>query len=482
MKAALVDAKSLQTVCTAQYPDHEMEIIAEQPGWAEQHPDLWWENLVQVTKRLMQASEIDSKEINGIGLSYQMHGLVLLDKGHALLRPAIIWCDSRAVEIGEKAFADLGEKFCLSNLLNSPGNFTASKLKWVKDHEPNLYARIEKVMLPGDYINFRLTGELNTTISGLSEGIFWDFNKEGLSNELMEYFDFDKGLIPELKETFEVHGLLSADSASQLGLSAGTLVGYRAGDQPNNAMALGALNPGEVAATGGTSGVVFGVVDRPVYDSESRVNAFAHVNHQKAKPSLGVLLCINGAGIQYSWMRKMLSNAELSYKEIEELASKAPIGSDGLRILPFGNGAERMLGNLNLGSRVINLQLNRHSKAHMFRSTLEGIAYAFVYGIEVMKDMGLKINVLKVGNDNLFQSAVFSNTIAAVLNCKIELIETSGAIGAAKGAGVGIGLIKNIEVAVRELSIIKTYRPEGDAEKYKAGYALWKSDLMSLLN
>jgi xylulokinase len=481
IKVALVESESKSVVALAQYPDTEMEIISHHPGWAEQSPDIWWDNLCQATRKLLQSTNVDPHDIGGIGIAYQMHGLVLVDKNQQLLRPSIIWCDSRAVEIGNQAFNDLGADQCLSHLLNSPGNFTASKFKWVKDHEPELFERAHEVLLPGDYIAMRLTGEISTTVSGLSEGMFWDFKNNQVAEFLLEYYGIDSLTIPEIVPTFSNQGSLQDHVAGLLGLKPGIPVGYRAGDQPNNAMSLNVLKPGEVAATGGTSGVVFGVVDRPVYDPEMRVNGFAHVNHQIDHPSVGILLCINGAGIQYSWMKKHLAAEKTTYQDMERMASEVPINSEGLRVIPFGNGAERMLGNRNVGSHLINLQLNRHGASHIYRATLEGIAFGFAYGIEVLKEMGLSVAVMKVGNDNLFQSPIFSTSVASLVNCEIQVMETTGAVGAAKAAGIAAGAYSSIEEALGETRVIETFEPDAQQDLHEQGYAHWKADLERLM-
>lgn len=482
VKAALVDAQTLQTVGNVHYPEQEMDIIAHQTGWAEQDPGLWWENLIAATDQLFHRYSVDRQSVVSIGISYQMHGLVLIDKDQHVLRPSIIWCDSRAVGIGDKAFEHLGEEFCLSHLLNSPGNFTASRLKWVQDNEPGLYEQVDKVLLPGDYINMKLTGEVNTTVSALSEGIFWDFKKNKVSADLMAYFGFSDSIIPEIVDTCGIQGHLTSTAARVLGLKKGIPIGYRAGDQPNNALSLSVLNPGEVAATGGTSGVVYGVVDKPVYDKQSRVNGFAHVNHTHHDPRIGMLLCINGAGIQYGWMKQMLAREHTSYYDIEGMLSSVPVNSDGLCVLPFGNGAERMLGNLDIGSRILNLNFNRHSKAHMYRAALEGIAYSFVYGMEIMKAMGMNVETIRVGNDNLFQSEVFSTTIATILGCQIEMLETTGAIGAAKASAAGTGLAKDLTEVLGQPKLVRTYTAQAERTPYETGYHLWRAELMKLLN
>lgn len=482
IKAGLVKVDSGQKVGVVNYPDREMAIIALQTGWAEQHPETWWENLQTATQKLFSSCQVDPKEVQSIGVSYQMHGLVLVDKNQHVLRPSIIWCDSRAVGIGEKAFEELGADFCLQHLLNSPGNFTASKLKWVKDNEPELYDQIDKLMLPGDYIHMKLTGEANTTITGLSEAILWDYLENRVPSKLLDYFGFDKSLIPDLVPSIGEQGYLSKNTARLLGLKTGIPVAYRAGDQPNNALSLNVLKPGEVAATGGTSGVVFGVVDEPIFDPKSRVNAFAHVNHQSSDPRIGVLLCVNGAGIQYSWMKQMLASDGTSYNDMERMLSSVRINSDGLKILPFGNGAERMLENKDIGSRILGLNFNRHSKAHMYRASLEGIAYSFIYGLEIMREMGMDIKTIRVGNDNLFQSETFSTTIATLLDCQIEMMESTGAIGAAKAAAVGAGVAGSLEEVMSNQQIIRRYEPDSQISIYRAGYNLWKSELMKLIN
>jgi len=459
VKAALIDQHTGKEIARSSYPDTEMSIHAPQAGWAEQDPNIWWEALSKVTKNLLQENAIKSSEIKSIGISYQMHGLVLIDKDLKVLRPSIIWCDSRSVEIGDRAFDELGESYCFNHCLNSPGNFTASKLAWVKTNEPALYEKIYKVLLPGDFIAMKLTGEINTTISGLSEGIFWDF-----------------------VETFSVQGKVHASASEKIGLEEGTPVTYRAGDQPNNAMSLGVLSPGEIAATGGTSGVVYGIADSILSDKEMRVNAFAHVNHRKDQHRIGQLLCINGAGIQYAWIKKEMSMANESYESMEQQLSEIPIGSEGLQILPFGNGAERMLRNLQTGAQFSNVQFNIHRKEHFYRAALEGIAFSFVYGIKGMKDLGISPSLMRVGNDNLFQSKTFSQTICNLLDCTINMLHTTGAVGAAQASRVATGNFEKIEEAINTSDVTKVYTPDSDNDLYHLAYANWESTLNNVIN
>ncbi|MEM1218065.1 MAG: FGGY family carbohydrate kinase [Bacteroidota bacterium] len=481
IKAALVDANSGKAVQVVQFPDIEMDIISRQVGWAEQHPEVWWKNLCQATKILLHETQISPKEIKSIGISYQMHGLVLIDKEQHVLRPSIIWCDSRAVEIGQKAFTDLGPEQCLTHLLNSPGNFTASKLKWVKENEPAIYNRIYKILLPGDFIAMKLTGEASTTVSGLSEGVFWDFKENQVAHFLLDYYEISEDLLLPSKDTFSIQGTVTKLAAKSTGLAEGTPVSYRAGDQPNNALSLGVINPHEVAATGGTSGVVYGVVDQLLYDKQSRINGFAHVNHTSENTRLGLLLCINGAGIQYAWLKKQIAQPNISYHDMERMVSTIPVGAEGLRVIPFGNGAERMISNKNTGAQVNNLQFNRHSRAHFFRAALEGVAFSFIYGFQVLKDLGLHPSVIKVGNDNLFQSKVFSSTISNLLDCSIEVVKTTGAEGAAKASGIGTGIYKNLEEAIQNNEIEKRYQPDDGKDQYAHAYQAWVHDLQKLI-
>ncbi|MCC6461388.1 MAG: carbohydrate kinase [Saprospiraceae bacterium] len=473
IKAALVNARTGATLGTAQAPETEMDILALQPDWAEQAPETWWANTVAAVHQLLRQTGADPADIAAIGISYQMHGLVTLDADGQVLRPAIIWCDSRAVATGEAAAEALGKDFCRQHYLNTPGNFTASKLKWVRDHEPELFARIRYILLPGDYLAYRLSGEALTTVSGLSEGILWDFQEHRIAGELLVHYGIPEALIPPLAPTFGPQGRLSALAAAQLGLKPGVPLCYRAGDQPNNALALNVLQPGEVAATGGTSGVVYGVVDQLVSDPQNRVNSFAHVNHSPADPRIGVLLCINGSGILYRWLRQQMARDGATYAELERLAATAPLGADELSILPFGNGAERMLGNRHLGAHILNLNFNRHQRAHLYRAGLEGVAFSFVYGMKILQDMGLDLSVMRAGNDNLFQSALFSTAIAELLDCRIEMWRTTGAVGAALAAGAGMGLWSDVREGLGTQQLVQCYEPQGQREQQQEAYARW---------
>ena len=478
VKASLVEAESGRCVASAFYPKTEAPIIALQHGWAEQEPDSWWQYLKEATADIMSAAQAKGDEVAAIGISYQMHGLVCVDRqGHAL-RPAIIWCDSRAVSYGERALAGIGEERCLGHLLNSPGNFTASKLAWVKEYEPELYAQIDKVMLPGDYIAMRLTGEARTTASGLSEGICWDFVENTLSTDVMNHYGFDASMIPALCPTFGMQGEVTATAATELGLAKGIPVTYRAGDQPNNALSLGVLEPGEIASTAGTSGVVYGVLGNVAYDPKSRVNTFAHVNHTSEQTRLGVLLCINGTGILNSWLRRNILPSAISYDEMNDIASSVPIGAEGLSILPFGNGAERVLENHSPGCSLHGLNFNMHHRAHILRAAQEGIAFAFKYGIEAMEQMGMEMKRIHAGCANMFLSPLFRQTLANVTGSTINLYDTDGSIGAARGAGIGAGVYKSHREAFATLQQLNTIEPQvANVETTMEAYKRWKENI-----
>ncbi len=480
IKTCLVEAATGQAVSSAQSPDEEMPITALHPGWAEQDPEIWWSHTVNSTKNCLLKGGIAGEDVLGIGISYQMHGLVCVDKHQKVLRPSIIWCDSRAVEIGNDAFRQLGERYCHQHLLNSPGNFTASKLKWVKDHEPAIFDRIHKVMLPGDFIAMRLTGDIVTTASGLSEGMLWDFQKALPADQLLNLYGFDSSILADVVPTFSIQGKLQKSIASMLGLKEGTPISYRAGDQPNNAFSLNVLNPGETAATAGTSGVIYSVTDQHAVDLKSRVNTFMHVNNNpEGKPGRqirnGVLLCINGTGILNSWLRKnMKGNTPLDYETMNKISEEAPIGSDGLVVLPFGNGAERILENRNINSSVHGLNFNRHNQSHVFRAAQEGIVFALKYGFDILQEMGLKSQVIRAGNANMFLSPLFCEAFVNTIGAGLELYDTDGAKGGALGAGVGCGVYSSFEEAFTGLKRIRLEEPNAiKVEQYSLAYYSW---------
>ena len=492
VKASLVNADSGKCVSSAFFPEKETPIQALKAGWAEQEPDSWWQYAKQGLQKIMAEAQVKGDDIAAIGISYQMHGLVCVDKDLKPLRPAIIWCDSRAVPYGERAFRDLGADRCLSHLLNSPGNFTAAKLAWVKENEPDIFDKIYKIMLPGDYIAMRLSGVANTTVSGLSEGMFWDFKANQVAQFLLDYYGIPASFIPDIVPTFSEQSVVSEAAAAELGLKAGTPITYRGGDQPNNALSLNVFEPGEIAATAGTSGVVYGVLGEVNYDPKSRVNTFAHVNHQlstlkpqtsnlKPQTRLGVLLCINGTGILNAWMHRNVT-FDMGYAEMNDLAAQAPIGSDGVCIMPFGNGAERVLQNKELGCSIHGLNFNKHNRSHLVRAAQEGIVFSFCYGMEIMQQMGMDIRKIHAGKANMFLSPLFRNTLAGVSGATIELYETDGSVGAAKGAGMGAGIYSDHNDAFATLEKLQVIEPvEADRAAYAEAYARWKETLEQVL-
>ncbi|BCS84231.1 carbohydrate kinase [Prevotella herbatica] len=482
VKASLVDVETGEISATAFYPEKEAPIIAVKAGWAEQDPQMWWDNAKLSLKKIMSETNAKGEDILAIGISYQMHGLVCVDKNKEVLRPSIIWCDSRAVPYGERAFKELGAEKCLGHLLNSPGNFTAAKLAWVKDNEPELFAKIDKIMLPGDYIAMKLCGDICTTISGLSEGMMWDFKAKKPAKFLLDYYGFDESMLADIVPTFSVQGEVSLEAAKELGLKEGTPISYRAGDQPNNAVSLNVFNPGEIASTAGTSGVVYGVLGDVNYDPKSRVNTFAHANYTTELDRLGVLLCINGTGILNAWVKRNIT-PNIGYNEMNDLALTAPIGSDGVKIIPFGNGAERVLENKEIGCSVHGLSFNKHNQSHIVRAAQEGIVFSFCYGMEVMQHMGMNINKIHAGKANMFLSPMFRDTLAGVSGATIELYDTDGSVGAAKGAGMGAGIYKdNVEAfsTLKKLAVIEPDETKRDA--YLNAYAEWKEELVASIN
>ena len=479
VKATLLEGESGISRAAAFSPDQEMPIQSPQPGWAEQDPDLWWEELVHATQKLHQQVAFGSGDILAIGISYQMHGLVCVDRKGQVLRPAIIWCDSRAVQLGNQAGEALGKSFCQHHYLNAPGNFTASKLAWVKENEPAIFDRTEKILLPGDYIAMKMTGEMATTISGLSEGIFWDFQQRSLATELMHYYGIGDQKLAKVLNSFSIQGQLVKSAADILGISQGVPVTYRAGDQPNNAWSVQVLNPGEVAAAAGTSGVIYGILDSPRFDDRSRVNAFVHVNDTPEDPRIGMLMCINGCGILYSWLRKVTGG--LSYEAMNGLAAKVGPGSGGLVCIPFGNGAERILDNQEPGGGMVGLDLNRHGQAHLLRAAQEGIGFAFRHGLQIMKSTGMQASIIRAGHANMFLSPVFREIFVQVTGAALELYETDGATGAARAAGLGVGFYKNSKESFRGMRKLAVLEPDPRlADQYETAFQRWETVLLHM--
>ncbi len=481
VKVSLLDIETGECVASSTNPQSEMRIDAPRTGWAEQDPETWWYYACEGIRRI--AADHPMHEVVSIGITYQMHGLTLLDRSGKPLRKAIIWCDSRAVGIGAEALEAIGRDYCLTHTLNSPGNFTASKLAWVKRNEPEIFEKIDRFMLPGDYIAYRLSGERSTTISGLSEQILWDFKEERRADFIADYYGIPHAIIPEAGVSIGIQARTDKATEQALGIPADTPISYRAGDQPNNAFSLNVLEAGEIAATGGTSGVVYGVVDTPKADPLSRVNTFVHVNHRPEAPHYGILLCINGTGIMNSWIRRNIVQQTADYARMNDLAASIPAGSEGLLVLPFGNGAERVLENRTTGAAIVGIDLNRHTTAHILRAAQEGIAYSFRYGIDIMRGMGLKPDVIRAGKANLFLSPLFRRTLATLTGARIELFNTDGALGAARGAALGAGFYRSREEAFASLRRLEIVEPvEADREALEAGYAAWCREVDSKLN
>ena len=481
IKASLVDVDTGMAVASAVSPRTEMEITAVRKGWAEQSPEMWWEHIVKATSEIRSETGSKADEIEAIGIAYQMHGLVAVDSVMRVVRPAIIWCDSRAVSIGRRAFEEIGKEKCLRRLLNSPGNFTASKVKWVMENEPEIYEKIHRIMLPGDYIAMRMTGEIRTSVQGLSEAVLWDFERREKAGFLMDYYGISSELIPDTVPAFSVQGELTGNAVKELGLKKGIKVCYRGGDQPNNALSLNVLSPGEIAATAGTSGVVYGVTDSLDYDKDSRVNTFVHVNHSPEAPRYGVLLCVNGAGILNSWLKETISGPEnqlVDYHKMNSMASDIPAGSEGLLVIPYGNGAERTLGDSEPGASIHGLCFNTHGQAHLCRAVQEGIAFALNYGLEIMREAGTEVKIIRAGHANMFLSPVFAKALSTVSGADIELYDTDGARGAATGAGIGSGIYRDAGDAFRKFVPLVTVQPDMDTrENYLEAYGRWRHAL-----
>lgn len=481
VKLTIWDADSNSSLVTVRYPEEEAPILSLQEGWAEQSPEDWWNYLLQALRKAHASGLYTPDDIKAIGISYQMHGLVLLNKEGECLRNSIIWCDSRAVSVGEQTQAALGSAYCAQHLLNLPGNFTASKLAWVQKHEPELFRQIHDVMLPGDYISYRMTGMATTTPAALSEGIFWDFTADQLAEKLFQYHHWNPAWIPNIRPVFGSHGELNQTAAAALQLRAGIPVTYKAGDQMNNAWSLGVLRSGEVAASAGTSGVIYAVTDQIKTDPHARINAFAHVNHSSANINLGLLMCINGAGILNKWVRR-LAGGNFSYDEMNRLASSVAPGADGLCFFPFGNGVERMLENKLIQAHLLHIDLNRHNQAHLFRAAQEGIAFAFRYGLDILHEMQVVPKSIRAGRANLFLSDVFTEAFVQLSQTPLELYNTDGSVGAARGAARGIGYFSSDEAVFERDIPLKQMEPDHRTGRWNELYQYWKHELLKQIN
>lgn len=481
IKLSVLDAEKGISLASVKAPEFEMEIAAPKFGWAEQNPEDWWKNVKKGLSILKNKKGIDLKKIKGIGIAYQMHGLVLTDKDLNPVRPSIIWCDSRAVEIGDEAYKAIGAEISQNQILGSPGNFTASKLKWVKENEPETFKKAAIMMLPGDYIAAKLSGIPQISTSGLSEAALWDFSKGKLATEVLDKMGLSEDFIPEIVPSFGDQATVSAEIANELGLDPNTKINYRAGDQPNNAFSLNALKPGDIATTAGTSAVMYAVSSENTFDPQSRVNTFLHVNNTENSKHNGVLLCINGSGILYQWLRKIISVGRdelIPYEKLNEEAAKVTPGSKGLRFYPFGNGVERIFSNKEVNSGIENLNYNIHQPAHLIRSACEGIVFAMNYGFEVMQSIGVEGKVVRAGKDNLFLSPVFREIFVNTTQTTLELYNTSSAVGAARGAAVGHGFYKEFDEAFSSLKCLERIEPKEElSTQYQEIYQEWKKNI-----
>ncbi len=476
VKVSLLDESGGQVLARTTVPElGEMGMTRPKPGWAEQSPELWWDLTCQGIRQVMEGR--DASNLRGIGIAYQMHGLVCMGANDEVLRPAILWCDSRAVEIGERYFGEIGRDKCLAHLHQSPGNFTVSKLAWVRENEPDVYAKIDKVGLPGDYLAYRLSGEWQTTDGGLSEAAAWDFSKGEMANFLMGGMGLKASLWPNRVPILGLQCEVSRAAAAELGIPAGVPISYRAGDQPNNAFALGANAPGDVAASGGTSGVLYGVSEAPLADAQQRVNPFLHVTHRQDQPRIGVLMCLNGAGSQMAWLRRITG---VDYDQLNEQASSVSPGADGLTCLPFGMGAERILGNRTVGMQWRGGDFGKHGVGELSRACFEGIALAFRYGAEAMAAAGVEIRSVRAASSGLFLSPVFAQALADLLQAPIDCIAANGADGAARAAALGAGHYGSVTEASAVLKVKRSYVPQSNTE-YAEVYDRWRDLLLSNL-
>jgi xylulokinase len=483
VKGVLWDEERGEVAAHVTVPDREMPIRAEKADWAEQDPEMWWEAVKAATQRLIDMVPGAGGRVRGIGVSYQMHGLVLLDRDGKVLRPSIIWCDSRATGMGKELEKAVGEEAVRRQLLNSPGNFTVSKLAWVIRNEPETASRIRWVMLPGDWIAYQLTGMVSTTVCGLSEGMLWNFKDHVPHVKALEAAGADPEWIPPVAPNPGDQGVVGSAVGAEMGFAPGARVLFRGGDQPMNAYGLGVDGPGMWAASAGTSGVLYRV--DPVREAEptGMANRFAHIGHSAENPAIGTLLCLNGAGIAYAWLRRVMFAGQ-EYAAINEHVAAVPAGADGVMFHPFGNGAERMLDNRQPGAGWSGIHFNRHGQGHLARAVMEGIVFAFVHGMRHVDPSLPALPVIRAPHAGLFRSELFASMLSTLAGADVQLHAGDGATGAAQGASVALGAsaIKALDsnAARDEPGVLKTHSPDPSIhDALESAYSRWKDALPS---
>lgn len=449
-------------------------------GWAEQSPYDWWEATVKVIEEVVSSTPIGSTQIKGISLSGQMHSSVFLDEKMEVIRPAILWSDTRTSEQCKEIYTKVGGLNQLIDYVSNPAleGFTAPKILWLKENEPENYQKVKYILLAKDYIRYRLTGELFTEVSDAAGTLLFEVIKKRWSTGLLEKLEIDPDLLPPILNSFDLAGRITKPIAEKTGLKFGTPLVAGGADNACGAVGSGIIQEGRVMVSIGSSGVVLAQTDNPQADQGGRIHLFNH-----ACPNswymMGVML---SAGMSYEWLEKKLFNNSLDYPKLDQLAEEIEPGSEGLLFLPYLYGERTPHNDANARGVYFGIS-GKHDQRHFTRSVLEGVTFALKDSLELIKDKGVKVKEIRAIGGGA-KSSVWQQILADILGKEINLlnVEEGPAFGAALIAGVGVGVYGSFTEAVSGIvKVQKTIVPRiQNTEKYNQYYQLYKKLYYSL--
>jgi len=445
---------------------------AEHPGWAEQDPEDWWRAAQEAIRGALAAAPEPRQPIGALALTGQMHGAVMLDEDGGVLRPALIWCDTRTQPECDWLTERIGYERLIELTCNPAlPNFTLTKLLWVKTHQPEIFARIRHVMCPKDYVRYRLTGEFAIDVQEASGTLLLDVTHRRWSQPVAEAAGISESWLPRVFESPEICARISESGAAATGLKAGTPVAAGAGDQGAGAVGMGILRPGSVSATIGTSGVVFAATAEPTKDPKGRLHTFCH-----AVPGVWHVMGVTqSAGLSLRWLRDTFF-AGCSYDALSEAAAKVPAGSEGLAWAPYllGERTPHLDPEVRAAFTGIGMQ---HTAAHFTRAVLEGVAYSLQDTFTLFAELGIPVSGIRLGGGGA-RGGLWRNIQAGVYGHAVEILtaEEGGAFGCALMAGVGAGHWSSLDEACGvAIEVAQRIRPEAaEAAAYKTGYASWR--------
>ena len=481
---AIAENGAILASAVAEYP-----LASPKPGWSEQNPEDWWTASVKTVAEVLKKGRIKPGDVKGIGLSGQMHGSVFLDKDQQVIRPALLWNDQRTAAECAEIEQRVGGRKKLIGMVANPAltGFTAPKILWLRNHEPKNFEKCTKVLLPKDYVRLRLTGEFATEVSDASGTLLLDVTKRNWSKKLLSALELDASLMPEVFESEEVSGTLTAEAAKLMGLNAGVPVVGGGGDQAASAVGNGIVGKGVVSATMGTSGVVFAHSDEVQVDPEGRVHTFCHAVRGKWH----VMGCVLSAGGSLQWYRNQLADAEIAaakalnidpYELLTQQAAQAPVGSEGLYFLPYLTGERTPYADPNARGCWVGLSL-RHGRAHMVRSVMEGVTYAMRDSLEIIREMNIPIKEVRASGGGA-RSPFWRQMQADIYGEKVVTInaEEGPAFGVALLAAAGTGAYKDVVEACQATiqTVTETKPIAKHKKKYNAAYPQYQALYQSL--